>query len=468
MTIKARLSIAFVALLLVAVVVIGWAVVRTTRQSLVDQIDERLVAQGARPPDDLPPEQPAAGDEASEDVPFRSTADIVVNADGRVRRQLPAGFLDDPEPLPEIPPVASAGFLALVDRLVTLPAEEGNTEYRVLVRQLRGDNFRVLAAPLTEVDDAVSDLVRTSLVTAVIVVVIGAGIGWWIVRRGLRPVDRMVDTASAIATGDLSRRIDHRDDGTELGELATALDDMLTQLEAAFAERAASQARLEQFVADASHELRTPVAAVRGYAELYRRGGIADDEALQKAMGRIESESERMGRLVDDLLLLTRLDRHQPLDRSPVDLAQLARDAVSDARAVDPDRAVTLNGADAVIVEGDERRLRQVFANLLANARVHTPAGTAVHVSVGIDNGTASVRVADEGPGIDPAHRQRVFERFYRADKSRSRASGGAGLGLSIVAGVVAAHGGTVAVDAAEGGRGAVFTVRLRRVPSTD
>jgi two-component system OmpR family sensor kinase len=463
-TIKARLALAFVVLLLVAVVVIGFAVVRTTRNSLVDQIDERLVAQAARGPDDLPVEQPPTEETAGEEAPFRSTADIVVSADGRLRRELPAGFLDDPEPLPELPPVESAAFLDLVDRLVTLRAEEGDTDYRVLTRQLpRGDYYRILAAPLTEVDDAVSDLVRTSLVTAAIVVVLGAGLAWWIVRRGLRPVDRMVDTASAIAGGDLSQRIDHRDDGTELGRLATALDEMLTQLEAAFAEREASQAQLEQFVADASHELRTPVAAVRGYAELYRRGGIPDAEALEKAMGRIESESERMGHLVDDLLLLARLDQQQALDRAPVDLAQLARDAVSDARAVDPDREVTLDGDESVIVDGDDRRLRQVFANLLANVRVHTPPGTAVHVSVGLDNGMAEVRVADEGPGIATGHQRRIFERFYRADKSRSRASGGAGLGLSIVAGVVAAHGGTVDASAVTGGSGAVFTVRLPR-----
>jgi two-component system OmpR family sensor kinase len=462
-TIKARLSIAFVVLLLIAVAAIGGAVVRQTRQSLVDQIDDRLRAQGARPPGGA---QPADDPAQSDEDRFRSTAELVLARDGSVLRAQPAGFPDEPEPLPAVPAVETREFKSHLDEVVTLPAEEGDVDYRVLAHSLGGGNrFLVLAAPLSEVDDAVSDLVRTILVTAAIIVAVGAALAWWIVRRGLRPVDRMVDTASAIAAGDMSQRIDHEDDGTELGRLATALDEMLTQLEAAFAERAASQARLEQFVADASHELRTPVAAVRGYAELYRRGGIADDAALEKAMARIESESERMGRLVDDLLLLARLDQHQPLDRAPVDVAQLARDAVSDAQAVDPDRTFTLDGEETLVVDGDERRLRQVFANLLANARVHTPAGTPVHVSIGIDNGTGRISVADEGPGIDEGHRARIFERFYRADKSRARVSGGAGLGLSIVAGVVGALGGTVDVASGADGRGAVFTVRLPLAP---
>jgi two-component system OmpR family sensor kinase len=313
------------------------------------------------------------------------------------------------------------------------------------------------------VDAAVSDLVRTILVTAAIVLAVGAATAWLIVRRGLRPVDRMVDTASAIAAGDLSQRIEHDDeDRSELGRLAAALDDMLAQLEAAFTEREQSQAQLEQFVADASHELRTPVTAIRGYAELYRRGGIAEGEALDRAMARIEGESERMGRLVEDLLLLARLDQHQPLDITEVDLTQLAADAVSDLRAVDTGRSVTLDAAVPVVVAGDERRLRQVLANLLGNARVHTPPGTPVHVAVEPDDGNARLVVADEGPGVDAANRARIFERFYRADRSRSRARGGAGLGLSIVERVVVAHGGRLEVDERPGG-GARFTVWLPR-----
>jgi two-component system OmpR family sensor kinase len=271
----------------------------------------------------------------------------------------------------------------------------------------------------------------------------------------------MIDTASAIAGGDLSQRVDHQDDGTELGRLAAALDDMLGQLELAFDEREASKARLEQFVADASHELRTPVTAIRGYAELYRTGGLRSSEELERAMGRIEGESTRMGRLVDDLLLLARLDEQQPLELTDIDLAKVASDAVSDARAVDSERPVTLVAPHAVMVRGDDRRLRQVFANLLTNARVHTPPGTPVHVTVSANGADAQVVVRDEGPGITDQDQARIFERFYRSDPSRSRAKGGSGLGLSIVAAVVHAHGGSVDVDSSSDG--ARFTVRLPR-----
>ena len=322
MSVKARLAIAFVALLIGAAGVIGWSVVRTTRASLVDQLDDRLRAQGDRPGRPLPP--PDTDTDIDTEDRFRPTAELLVTADGRERFVSPAGFDDDPEPLPELPTFPSRRANALVGRIVTLPAEDGDLDYRVLVTRDPRGNYRVLAAPLSGVDDAVDDLVRTILVTAAVVVVIGAVTSWLIVRRGLRPVDRMVGTASAIAAGDLSQRVEHRDDDrSELGRLATALDDMLAQLESAFTEREESQARLEQFVADASHELRTPVAAIRGYAELYRRGGIAAGEPLDRAMARIEGESERMGSLVEDLLLLARLDQHEPLEVADVDLADL-------------------------------------------------------------------------------------------------------------------------------------------------
>jgi len=445
-SVKARLTIAFAVLLAVAATVVGFAVVNTTRASLVDEVDDQLRERGSRRPQQGRP--PNGGDDA--DDRYEETAEIFIDADGDALAT-PAGFADDPEPLPTLPPFPSEQADQLVGRIVTR-GSDGGPDYRVLVQELPNGGYRVLAAPLSAVDATVSDLLRTVLITAGAVVLIGAATAWVVVRRGLRPVDRMVDTATAIAGGDLSQRVDHRpDDRSELGRLAVALDDMLTQLEAAFAEREETQARLERFVGDASHELRTPVAAIRGYAELYRRGGIEDDEALARAMGRIESESERVGSLVEDLLLLARLDEHRPLDKEAVDLSQLANDAVSDLRAVDPDRPVTLDADEPVVVDGDERRLRQVVANLLTNARVHTPAGTAVRVAVATEDGQARLTVTDEGPGIAAEDQPRLFERFYRADKSRARASGGSGLGLSIVAGVVAAHGGRVELDSTPG-----------------
>src|SRR5207244_4041144 len=230
----------------------------------------------------------------------------------------------------------------------------------------------------------------------------------------------------------------------------------------AFAARTASEQRLRRFVADASHELRTPLTSIRGYAELFRRGAAEHPDDLETAMRRIEDESARMSVLVDDLLLLARLDQGRPLEQEEVDLVALASDAVDDARAVSPDRPITFQTNGPVTVTGDEARLRQVTANLLANARVHTPEGTRVHVRVESTQEGARLEVADEGPGLDADEAAHAFERFYRADPARARAGGGSGLGLSIVAAIAAAHGGRATLDTGPG-RGAIFRVELPR-----
>jgi two-component system OmpR family sensor kinase len=235
---------------------------------------------------------------------------------------------------------------------------------------------------------------------------------------------------------------------------------MLTQLEEDIRQREESEHRLKRFVADASHELRTPLTSVRGYAELWRQGGLRNDAALADAMTRIERESARMGRLVEDLLLLARLDEGIALQHVPVDLSQIAQDVVTDASVVDPDRWVTVDAPAPVLVLGDDDRLRQVVGNLVTNARTHTPAETPVHVYVRTEGPNALVMVRDEGPGMDRDTAARVFERFYRADVSRSRTQGGAGLGLSIVAAVVSALGGSVALDTAPN-QGATFAIRM-------
>jgi signal transduction histidine kinase len=284
-------------------------------------------------------------------------------------------------------------------------------------------------------------------------------VAWWVLRQGVRPLAALAATADAVARGELSQRVADTDTRTEAGRLGRAFNGMLARIEEAFAQRAATEARLRRFAADASHELRTPLTSIRGYADLYRQGALADDVALDGAMGRIEAEAARMGGLVDDLLLLARLDQDRPLERTPLRLDELVADAVRDARAVEPDRPITLS-ADPATVVGDEARLRQVIGNLLANARVHTPAGTPVEVAVGAQDGWAVVEVADEGPGLDPEQAGRVFERFYRADPARTRASGGTGLGLAIVASVARAHGGAAEVDSAPG-KGARFRLRL-------
>jgi two-component system OmpR family sensor kinase len=285
-------------------------------------------------------------------------------------------------------------------------------------------------------------------------------VGWWVIRLGVRPLKSMATAASAIAAGDLSSRVPAGNPRTEAGELGLALNTMLARIETAFDARAESQARLQRFVADASHELRTPVATIRGYAELYRQGGLATEHALADAMRRTEQEAKRMGLLVDDMLLLAKLDERRPLAHEAVDIAALAMDAVSDAQAVDPSRAIVARVQPGVVVDGDVDRLRQVIANLIANALVHTPAGSPIEVCASHTAGDVEIAIVDHGPGI-PAHLgDRAFERFVRADESRSRARGGSGLGLAIVAGIVTAHEGSVQLRETDGG-GATVVVSL-------
>jgi two-component system, OmpR family, sensor kinase len=453
-TIKARLALAVVALLVVLTAVLGVITIRSTRSSMITQVDDRLVAIADRPPS-------PRGGPGADDAPdrYRDVAEFLYSADGELLDARPAGFSDDPVAEPDLPSSASA-LAALTGHVVTVASTDGELDYRALVFGAPDGNVKVVAQPLTQVDEAVSSLTRTFVFAGIAMVVLGAAVSWLVIRRSLRPVEGMIDTATAIASGDLSQRVDHPDDGSELGRLADALDEMLGQLEASFTERLAAQSRLEQFVADASHELRTPVTAIRGYAELYREGGLAPGAQLDRAMRRIEQESARMGTLVEDLLVLARLDEQQSLERRPVDFGVLAEDAVTDARAVDPECPITLRATPTAHVVGDEQRLRQVVANLLTNARVHTPPRTPVHVTVEQLDGHVELTVADEGPGIAIEDRQRIFERFSRADRSRSRERGGAGLGLSIVAAVVATHGGAVRVEDAPRG-GARFVVDL-------
>jgi two-component system OmpR family sensor kinase len=270
----------------------------------------------------------------------------------------------------------------------------------------------------------------------------------------------MGDTARSIVATDLSRRVTPSTERTEVGRLGIALNTMLGQLEAAFAERAANEQRLRHFVSDASHELRTPLTSMQGYAELLQRNPHMDPDDLVVAMRRIAEESRRMGVLVDELLLLARLDQGRPLERRPVDLEALVTDACGDARAAAPDRAVTARIAAPLIVLGDDMRLRQVMGNVVRNALVHTPAGTPIEVELRSVDGRAVIEVVDHGRGIPPGHAQRIFDRFHRADPDRSGDQGGSGLGLSIAAAVVIAHGGCISVDETPGG-GARFRIEL-------
>jgi len=298
--------------------------------------------------------------------------------------------------------------------------------------------------------------------------------GWWLVRIGLRPLRAVETTAAAIAAGELDQRVPGEAGNTEVGRLAGALNVMLGRIETAFGERDATEAelrdsegRMRQFVADASHELRTPLAAISAYAELFERGASSRADDLERVMTGIASEAGRMGHLVEDLLLLARLDEGRPLARQPVELVALAGEAVQTARTVAPEWPIILTARQPVEVAGDGPRLRQVLDNLLSNARAHTPEGTTTELEIARRGDVALISCRDNGPGLDTESAHRVFERFFRADPSRSRQHGGAGLGLSIVDSIVRAHGGSVAADARPSG-GVTFSVRLPLDPTSE
>jgi two-component system OmpR family sensor kinase len=344
----------------------------------------------------------------------------------------------------------------------TVPASDGSSpDFRVVALKVpHGSGAIVAAVPLRELAQTLDRLRTIELIVTGCVLLALAGLAWWVIKAGLRPLDRMGETADAIAAGDLSRRVEPANRRTEVGRLGLALNGMLGQIEQAFAERQASEDRLRRFLADASHELRTPLSSIRGYAEIFRTGAAREPRELAQAMQRIEDEAERMGGLVNDLLALARLDEVGEPVREPVDLRAVASEACDDVRAVAPDRAIALQADLPIEVLGDRNQLRQVLTNLLRNAIVHTPAGTPIEVSMSTRDDLATLAVRDHGGGLEPGAETRVFERFWRRGDSRHRDGPGAGLGLAIVAAIAKAHGGTVKAANAPGG-GAEFTLTL-------
>ena len=383
---------------------------------------------------------------------------------------------DETASVPDLRSFTADAAASYDDATFTRRSEDGQTSWRLAVVQV-DDELTVVVGQDVAADQAVlTRLVRIELVVGLLVLAAVGIAGYLLVRNSLRPLREVEHTAQAIAAGDLSRRVPVGNERTEVGRLSTAINGMLGRIESSFRaqqvseeQAVASEARMRRFVADASHELRTPLTSIRGFAELHRQGAVVGAEDTNRIMQRIEAEATRMGLLVEDLLQLARLDQQRPLTLAPVDLAELAGDAVHDARAVQPDRPVSLrldeSLTDAPVVQGDEARLRQVIGNLVTNALTHTPVDARVTVRLAedpADPGVVVLAVSDEGPGLAPADAERVFERFYRADSSRTRAAGGTGLGLSIVAALVAAHGGRVDLTTAPG-QGATFAVRLPR-----
>ena len=353
--------------------------------------------------------------------------------------------------------------------LTTASTQASGPQFRVLVSKTSDGDVLVLGQTLDSTAETLRQLLWIGLAVTGGALIIALLLGLWLVRVGLRPLREVELTAEAIAEGDLTRRVPGEEQRTEVGRLARVLNVMLGRIQRAFADRDATEAqlrrseeRLRRFVADASHELRTPVAAVSAYAELYARGAAEHPEDVSRFIAGIQGESERMKRLIEDLLLLARLDEGLPIEHQPVELVSVVAEAIEAGRAVGPEWPLTLRATGPLEVMGDRLRLRQVIDNLLSNVRAHAPAGTHTVVSVGAgaDGGKAVVEVADDGPGLSPEQAAQVFERFYRADPSRTRTSGGSGLGLSIVWSIVTAHNGTIVASPRAAG-GAVFTVTL-------
>jgi two-component system, OmpR family, sensor kinase len=399
---------------------------------------------------------------------------------GGVRQGLPTQFLlevvsPDGRIQVEGDPLAPATALRLsaaqlADNAVPFTVQAGSAahSWRVIVKSLPGGRRAVIAVSLNDLSSTVTRLEVADALAGIVAVALLAGIGVPLVRTSLGPLRRIETTAAAIAAGDLSQRIGHPSTRTEVGRLASALNSMLSRIETAYQAREegearalSSEERMRQFVADASHELRTPLTSLRGLAEYaLQQGAQASPDELLRLMGLVQHEAARMGRLVEDLLVLAQFDLHRPLEQRPVDLSSIAAAAVGAARLVQPGRPITLIAGDPVIACADDSRVRQVIDNLIGNAIQHTPPGSPVTVTVIRSLTDGQITVADRGPGMTTEQTARVFERFYRTDRARARSHGGAGLGLSIAAALAAAHGGSITVDTTPG-QGAAFRVTL-------
>jgi two-component system OmpR family sensor kinase len=459
---------------IVALTVMGIFGARLLRGYLVDRVDEQLVA-------DASVTAEAFNEGRRGVVLFGSDYLAVQDQGGDMVQRWPN---PPPDPAPDLPSFTPADAADRGGRPFTVDATKGDSSWRAVAIPLAdGSRTLVPAASLDEVNDTVHRLSTINLLVGGAVIAGLAVAAYTMVRTALRPLTKIEQTAAAIAGGDLSRRVDDDDPNTEVGRLGLALNTMLEQIETAFLARQASEAtarrseeKMRRFVADASHELRTPLTSIRGFAELHRQGAVTDPAEVSRLLNRVEDEAKRMGLLVNDLLLLARLDQQRPFERGPVDLRVLAIDAVEAARATAPDREISLDlpmddeADEDLVVAGDEPRLRQVLSNLLDNALAYSPADSPITVLGGRTRrdgrDLAFVQVRDRGPGLVPEQAERVFERFYRTDRARSRAHGGTGLGLSIVAAITAAHGGSVELDTAPG-EGATFRVLLPRLSET-
>ena len=469
-SLRNRLILASVVMASLAIVASDFAANAALRTYLISQVDKglvnisnasltRLKSSGITPPESAPEDSPFKILPPLSGVPT-SISVTILDRDGNLIGRIGGELAGEN--------FAITGLkLAEVEKYNYLPFTidgEGDTpDVRALAQLLpTGLGSVIVANSLAEVDQTLNRLRFLFLILGLLALLIIAIASRWIVAIGLRPLEVVEDTAEAIAGGDLSARLPAAKPDTEVGRLTTSLNTMLARIEESFAVRVESENKLRRFVADASHELRTPLTAIRGFAELHRQGAVVGEEKVNELINRIEKESIRMSTLVEDLLLLARLDQSRQLEMEPVDLNTVINEAVISAKVAGPDHVIEVNLAtDETFVLGDSQRIYQVISNLLANARTHTPAGTKIIVTVNQLINETNVKVADNGPGLSLADQKRIFERFYRADPSRVRNAGeGSGLGLSIVDAVMKAHGGYVSVDS-KIGEGCTFTLHF-------
>jgi two-component system, OmpR family, sensor kinase len=473
MSLRVRLLSGVLAMTAVGLVAAGGGTYLALRSFLLDRVDQQLMAARAAVGRGLRQSPTGTIDTTTVDQVAPPIAFVEVRgAGGRVIALHVPSSLSGSSPAPRLPavlrpPPAPRGGVPSRERALQfdVPAVSGAGRYRVLVSSLPASGgVLIVAVSLDDVTATLQRLLRVELLVAAGLLALLAVAAFWLLRRGLRPLERISEVAGTIAQGDLDVRVSPAEERSEIGRLGLALNGMLERLEDAFARRDRSEAQLRRFVSSASHELRTPLTSIRGYAALLRRGAKHNPEDLEKSISRIESEATRMAGLIDDLLLLARLDERRPLARARTDLAAIADEAADDARARDPGRSITVDAGGPVVVIGDEPRLRQIVANLLENAQVHTTAQSPVRVEVGVRDQMAVLAVIDTGPGIDPDQAAHVFERFYRGTPPGSSdtapRTGGSGLGLAIVKTIAEAHGGAATVTSRPG-EGARFEITL-------